>query len=65
MVGYPTLNDTTNITNALQGINWTEVRRYDENETFLLRTADPDEIMLPGEAYWIRVEDNCTWTVDW
>jgi len=68
LVGYPTDNNSVNISTALSGISEYRdrpVEGYDPESPTLLCQLPEDYIMQPGEAYWIHVNANCTWTVNW
>ena len=67
MVGYPTENRTTNISMAFVSIasNIDSIEAYNETAEYNMSPVSGDYIMRPGDAYWVHVNANCTWTVDW
>ncbi len=67
MVGYPTENRTTNISTAFVGIasNIDSIEAFDETAEYNMSPVSGDYIMRPGDAYWVKVNTDCVWTVDW
>lgn len=64
LVGYPSLMDRT-LGDALSGIPWERVEGYDPNPNNPqhLRLMIDDDMMSAGNAYWIKVSNDCIWTV--
>ena len=67
MVGYPTDNRTVNISTAFAGIasNIDSIEAYNETAEYNMSPVSGDYIMRPGDAYWVKVNTDCVWTVDW
>jgi hypothetical protein len=65
LVGYPTLNTTTTIANALFGTGADIAMVCDTAEPYHIREVGPAYVMKPGEGYWIHVPFDTVWTVDW
>jgi len=65
-VGYPTLNDTVAIAEALSGTGYDKVEGFDKDALpYYLKILSDDYVMKPGEGYWIHVPADTTWIVDW
>ncbi|UCG70281.1 MAG: exo-alpha-sialidase [Thermoplasmata archaeon] len=69
LVGYPSLK-ASNLNDALSGINWQAVQRYDafdSNDHWKHNsTSKPDNLndlkeMQPGRGYWVYITINDTW----
>ena len=65
LVGYPTLNSTVSLSDALWGTGADRVEVCDPAEPYLVRVIGPTHIMQPGEGYWVHVPADTMWTVDW
>lgn len=67
LVGYPALNDTSyNITELKFDVSQVmSVEGYDSGETYKIKPLADSYILKNGEAYWIKVSSDTTWTVDW
>jgi hypothetical protein len=65
LVGYPTLNDTMTVGNALWGTGADRVEVCDALAPYRLREVGSTYIMKPGEGYWVHVPADATWVVDW
>jgi hypothetical protein len=65
LVGYPTLNNTTTVANALFGTTADRVLVYDTSEPYHIKEVGPAYIMKPGEGYWVHVVADSVWVVDW
>jgi PKD repeat protein len=63
LVGYPFLSERTR-NDALSSIdgNYNKVL-YSESGTKKEKQLGPDELMIPGEGYWIHATADCTWTI--
>ncbi len=62
LVGFPTGHDHK-VSSALSGIPWEHLETSDANgDTYALSYED---YMLAGKAYWIYVDEDCVWTVEW
>jgi hypothetical protein len=65
LVGYPTLNNTETVANALWGTGADSVMVCDTSEPYHIKEVGPNYVMKPGEGYWIHVVADSVWTVDW
>ena len=65
LVGYPTLNDTMTVANALWGTGADRVEVCDTSEPYNLKEVVSTYVMKPGEGYWIHVPSDTIWVVDW
>lgn len=65
LVGYPTLDDTTNVATALWGTQADCVMVFDPEQPYNLVEVGGDYMMRPGEGYWVHVPSDTLWTVDW
>ncbi|MFH0816137.1 MAG: lamin tail domain-containing protein [Methanobacteriota archaeon] len=65
LVGYPTLNNSTNVGTAFLGTGADIVEAYDGGQTYLTSVLAPTYKMKPGEAYWVHVPADTIWTVNW
>ncbi|MBI5000696.1 MAG: right-handed parallel beta-helix repeat-containing protein [Euryarchaeota archaeon] len=65
LVGYPTLNTTTKVSDALWGTSATVVETFDPAAPYRTKVVSPSYLMKPGEGYWICVPSDTVWTVDW
>jgi hypothetical protein len=64
-VGYPTLNATATIAEALATITYNSVEGYSAVDPYRLQTLPNTYVMQPGEGYWINVPFDQTWVIDW
>ncbi len=64
LVGYPSYNDRL-ASDALSGLPVGSIAVYDSTAPMLIRDVyDLTTVtMTAGEGYWVKVTDNCTWTV--
>ena len=65
LVGYPTLNTTTTVANALWGTGADRVEVCDPTAPYGTKEAGPTYIMKPGEGYWVHVPADTVWIVNW
>jgi hypothetical protein len=65
LVGYPTLNSTTTVANALFGTTADRVLVADTSEPYHIKEVGPAYVMKPGEGYWVHVVADTVWIVDW
>jgi hypothetical protein len=65
LVGYPTLNDTMTVGNALWGTGADRVQVFDAADPYRLKDVTSTYIMKPGEGYWVHVVADSVWVVDW
>ncbi len=63
LVGYPSLNTTRTVAEALAGTGYDGVEGYNASEPYRLGTLADTYVMQPGEAYWVHVPFDSTWTV--
>jgi hypothetical protein len=64
-VGYPTLNNSRTIADALATITYNSVEGYSAVDPYRLQVLPNTYVMQPGEGYWINVPFDQTWIVDW
>ena len=65
LVGYPTLNNTTSIGDALWGTSADRVEGFDPDSPYNIKELEPTYIMRPGEGYWVHVPADTMWVIDW
>jgi len=65
LVGYPTLTEGVTISDAFWGSGVDQVDVFDPSDPYMVAQASPSYIMQPGEGYWVHVNSDTTWTVDW
>gem|GEM_PF-4791078 len=65
LIGYPTLNITTTIDDALSTITYDSVEGYSSTDPYRLQVLPGTYIMQPGEGYWVKVPFDLTWVIDW
>jgi uncharacterized protein (TIGR03790 family) len=64
LVGYPSFSNRT-ISDALAGVPWTRIEGFDPLAApHQLKVLSPSDVLSPGTAIWIRVTQDCWWTVD-
>jgi hypothetical protein len=65
LVGYPTLNNTETVENALRDTGADAVMVCDPAEPYRIKEVGPTYVMKPGEGYWVHVPADTVWVVDW
>jgi parallel beta-helix repeat protein len=65
LVGYPTLNTTTTVANALWGTGADRVEVCDPTDPYMTKEVGSTYLMKPGEGYWVHVPADTIWTVNW
>jgi len=65
LVGYPTMNNTTTVGDALWGTGATMVETFDAASPYATKAVGSSYVMKPGEGYWIYVPSDTVWTVNW
>jgi hypothetical protein len=60
LVAYP-YHTIKNITEALMGVPWDCVERFNSTAEYDLTEMAPSESMNPGKGYWIHVTSDTTW----
>ncbi len=67
LVGYPAQNDSAyNIADLKANVTGVQtVEGYDSGGTYLLQSLADSYVMKRGEAYWIKVSSDVSWTIDW
>ncbi len=65
LVGYPTLNHSETVANALWGTGADNVMVCNMTEPYQIKEVGPTYVMKPGEGYWIHVPADSTWIIDW
>ncbi len=63
LVGYPTLNDTVTIVDALAGTGYTRVEGFNASTPYLIEVLEDNYIMKPGEGYWVYVPADTIWNI--
>ncbi len=62
LVGFPSSHDAK-VSDVLSGINWSLIKGADASgNQYSLSGSD---YLRVGRAYWIRVDEDCTWSVEW
>jgi hypothetical protein len=65
LVGYPGQDDRS-VTNAFSGVPaFQAANGYSAAATYKITTLPGTYMMTPGEAYWIQVSSDTTWTINW
>ena len=64
LVGYPSLTQKS-VSQALLGTGYDAVDGFNATAPYHLSPLAGSYMMKPGEAYWIKVPADVTWTVDW
>ncbi len=62
LVGYPTLNTTTTLANALFGTGYLSAEGYCPVSPYIM-ALDNSYIMQPGEGYWVYVPADAVWNI--
>ena len=63
LVGYPSLT-SRNVSDALAGLPILRVEGYDSSApNYNLRVLSGNDLMAPGQGYWILVSSDSTWLV--
>lgn len=65
LVGYPTLNEAIDISDALWGTGADRVMVCDTSEPYNIKEVGPAYLMKPGEGYWVHVTSDTVWTINW
>jgi len=65
LVGYPTLNNSTTVANALWGTSADKVEVFDPAEPYRIKEVGPTYLMKPGEGYWVHAPADTVWIIDW
>jgi parallel beta-helix repeat protein len=65
LVGYPTLNTTMTVGNALWGTGADRVEVCDSTDPYRTKEVGPTYVMKPGEGYWVHATYDTTWVVNW
>ena len=63
LVGYPS-GTVRNVNSSLSGIPFLYVETYDATSGNMMSLSG-DDPLVPGQACWIYVTEDCTWTVEW
>ncbi|MFH0816461.1 MAG: C25 family cysteine peptidase [Methanobacteriota archaeon] len=65
LVGYPSLCANITVGNAFWGTGADCVEVFDQGAPYRTKVVGPAYIMKPGEGYWVHVQADSVWTVDW
>jgi len=63
LVGYPAQSEKT-VSASLSGTGYTQVEAYSSTSPYVQVMNDSD-MMTPGNGYWVHVNSDTTWTIDW
>jgi len=63
MVGYPSLDTTKTVGEALFGTTADRVLVGDTSEPYNLLEVGPTYVMQPGEGYWVHVVSDTLWVI--
>jgi parallel beta-helix repeat protein len=63
LVGYPTLNNSRTVSNALFGTGYTIAEGFSPVYPYISSLEDFD-IMKPGEGYWVYVPADTVWQIN-
>ncbi|MDP6155090.1 MAG: beta-galactosidase [Candidatus Thermoplasmatota archaeon] len=63
IVGYPSLSPRP-VDEVLAGINWEKLQFFGGGNPENLEEMTGDDMMMPGEAYWLRVSDDCVLEIE-
>ena len=64
LVGYPSQDNLTTISEILSGIPWDMVETFSDILPYNLKDLTGGQYMSPGCGYWVHVTADCTWTVE-
>ena len=64
MVGYPSFVSRT-VADALAGTGYDAVEGFDPGMPYLTIALNDTYMMKPGEGYWVHVNADVSWIVDW
>ncbi len=67
LIGYPAQNDTAYDIASMKGdvTGILLVEGYDSGGTYLLQSLADPYVLKRGEAYWVKVSGDVSWTIDW
>jgi hypothetical protein len=66
MIGYPASNDVTyNVGQLKAATGATIVEGYNAGATYLTSALSDATVLKKGQAYWVMVPADTTWTVNW
>ncbi|MCK4266445.1 MAG: hypothetical protein KAX31_04130, partial [Thermoplasmata archaeon] len=63
LVGYPTFNTTTTVSDALAGTGYDGVEGFNASAPYLISPLPDTYVMTPGEGYWVHVPSDVVWQV--
>ncbi len=63
-VSFPSFNSSYTVYDLRMDTGAVRVEGYDSSPPYHLRVLGDAEVLLAGEAYWVKVEADITWTVD-
>jgi hypothetical protein len=64
LVGYPTMNSTKTVADALWGTGADSVEVF-QTEAPYIREAASSNVMGPGDGYWVHVMADTVWVINW
>jgi hypothetical protein len=64
LVGYPTQDSSKIVSTAFAGTGYDIVEGYQSTSPYIKVLVDGDK-MVPGQGYWVHVNSDTTWTINW
>ncbi|MEE9505737.1 MAG: hypothetical protein V3V98_01155 [Thermoplasmata archaeon] len=64
LVSFPSFNASYAVSDLMADAGATRVEGYDPGSPYCLRVLNPAEVLLAGEAYWVRVDADVDWIVE-
>ncbi len=64
LVSFPSFNDSYTVADLKAETGVTRVEGYDSMPPHHLRVLGDGDVLLAGEAHWVRVEVNTVWVVE-
>ena len=60
LVSYPYYESRT-ISDVLVGLPWDRVEAFDSSSPYLISQLDQNDILRPGQGFWIRLTSDAVW----
>ena len=64
LVSFPSFNTPYTVADLKAEVGATRVEGYDRAPPYYLRVLGDEEMLLAGEAYWVRVDTDVDWIVE-
>ena len=65
-MGYPATNDSAyNVTQFLSDTGASSVEGFNPAAPYRIEALAGNYVLKCGEAYWVKVDSDTMWTVDW